>query len=296
MEEWKDDGRKQAARPTKGWVGRIALVVASVLAVYLTGFLTHPLLFPSPAADSAAAQDQAPVMGEGLAQRPSEKIAQGPSVPQLESRSIEEAYQRIVRVLSALAEKDGQDPELKASISRLANEVEKLRILNPYYRFKEIKGEAIPQGVPQGYGEELSVSFDRVQESIDILAPFGPTYGENKIILMGEELESYIAIGRRTACKYCCSAETLVREDGSAACGCAHSQAMRGLAAYLIERHREHLTDEGILEELNRWRASFFPKQTLVGVLREKQEDGEPGIEEILEEFPEFLPLMVGGC
>lgn len=24
--------------------------------------------------------------------------------------------------------------------------------------------------------------------------------------------------------------------------------------------------------------------------------DGEPGIEEILEEFPEFLPQMVGGC
>lgn len=295
MEEWKDDDRKRAARPTKGRVGRIALVVASVIAVYLTGFLTHSLLLPSPAADSATPQDQAPV-GEGQAQRSSEKMAQGPSVPQLESLPIEEAYQRIVRAVSALAEKDSQDPQLKASISKLADQVEKLRTLNPYYRFREIKSEAIPQGVPRLYGQELEVSLDRVQESINILAPFGPTYGENKIILMGEELERYIAIGSQTACKYCCSAQTLVRKDGSAACGCAHSQAMRGLAAYLIKEHPQHYTDEELLNELNRWRAVFFPKQTLVGVLREKQEAGEPGIEEMLEEFPEFLPLMVGGC
>ncbi|MFQ6116908.1 MAG: hypothetical protein ACE5LQ_01435, partial [Candidatus Bipolaricaulia bacterium] len=206
------------------------------------------------------------------------------------------AYRRIVEELSTLAEKDGQDPELKASISRLTDGVTKLRTLNPYYRFKEIKGEVIPQGVPELYGEELGVSFDRVQESINILAPFGPTYGENKIILMGEDLERYIEIGSQTACKYCCKAQTLVRRDGSAACGCAHSQTMRGLAAYLIEEHPQHYTDEEILTELNRWRAVFFPKQTLVKALRERQEAGEPGIEEILEEFPEFLPLMVGGC
>lgn len=166
-----------------------------------------------------------------------------------------------------------------------------------YIKFKEIKSSFVPSGVPAVYGQELDISFDEVQDAINKVRVFGPTYGteENKIILTGSDLERYIKIGSQTACKYCCGAKTLVREDGEAACGCAHSIMMRGLAAYLIKKHPE-LSDERILEELNTWRRTYFPKQTLSEKLTELEKSGEPGIKEILQEFPDFLPQMVGGC
>ncbi|MFQ6090388.1 MAG: hypothetical protein ACE5LD_03010, partial [Candidatus Bipolaricaulia bacterium] len=154
MEEWRDDEMKQ---PPKGGKGRIMLVVGGAIALYLAGFLTHFFLFASPVEDPVTAQDRAAAIEDGPAQRPPEGATEGSSSPQLESLPIEEAYRRIVEELSALAEKDGQDPELKASISRLTDGVTKLRTLNPYYRFKEIKGEVIPKGVPELYGEELGV-------------------------------------------------------------------------------------------------------------------------------------------
>ncbi|HDZ62245.1 MAG TPA: hypothetical protein ENH40_03770 [Nitrospirae bacterium] len=86
-----------------------------------------------------------------------------------------------------------------------------------------------------------------------------------------------------------------MRKDGVAACGCAHSIMMRGLAAYLIENHPE-ITDKQILEELNAWKVTYFPKQTLTARLQEMEKAGEEGIKDILEEFPGFLPSMVGGC
>jgi hypothetical protein len=164
-----------------------------------------------------------------------------------------------------------------------------------YLKFKQIKASAIPSGVPEIYGEELSISFDKAQEAIDTVAPFDPTYGSQKIVLLGDDFERYKKIGSQIACEYCCGAKTLVFENGEAACGCDHSQMMRGGAAYLIENHPE-LTDEQILEELKKWKAVFFPKETLAAKIGELEKAGEPGIKELLQEFPDFLPQMVGGC
>ncbi|MEE8423001.1 MAG: hypothetical protein V3S49_00510, partial [Thermodesulfobacteriota bacterium] len=105
----------------------------------------------------------------------------------------------------------------------------------------------------------------------------------------------YTNIGSQISCQYCCRAKTLVKEDGKAACGCAHSIMMRGLAAYLLKNHPE-FSDERILEELNTWKVTYFPKQTLTAKLQEMEKTNEEGIKEILNEFPDFLPRMVGGC
>jgi len=166
-----------------------------------------------------------------------------------------------------------------------------------YLKFKEIKSSFVPTGVPEIYGEELNISFDEVQDAIDKVKIFGPTYGKEgeKIILEGEDLERYKKIGRSIACEYCCNVKVLTQEDGSAACGCAHSIMMRGLAAYLIQNHPE-MSNEQILEELKKWKVTYFPKQTLTAKLEEMKKSGEPGIKEILEEFPDFMPQMVGGC
>ena len=164
-----------------------------------------------------------------------------------------------------------------------------------YLRFRDIKATHIPKGVPNVYGPELNISFDNVQGAINRVREFGPTYGKNKIVLDGENLQRYVSIGSRIACEYCCSAKTLVQKDGSAACGCAHSIMMRGLAAYLIKSHPE-FSDEQILGELNSWKKTFFPKQTLMVKLQKLNKEGKEGIDKILKEFPEFMPSMVGGC
>lgn len=177
------------------------------------------------------------------------------------------------------------------------SEQEKTEVL-AYLRFKEIKESFVPSGVPElSYGKELGVNFDKVQESMNKLRVYGPTYGEEgkKITLTGKDKERYINIASQTACKYCCGAKALVREDGEAACGCAHSIVMRALAAFLIKNYPQ-LSDQRILEELNTWRKTFFPKQTLTEELQKRKEAGEAGIEELLETFPEFMPQMVGGC
>ena len=214
----------------------------------------------------------------------------------LEKVSLTEKQEK-AQVSSSL--QGGLNPEDLFGSGGLFENVEKeeqIEVL-AYLKFKKIQASFFPTGVPDVYGDELDISFDKVQDAINKVRIFGPTYGQEgkKITLTGSDLERYINIGSQTACKYCCGVTTLVREDGEAACGCAHSIMMRGLAAYLIKNHPE-LSNEQILDELNTWRITYFPKQTLSEKLVEMEKAGEPGIREILEEFPDFLPQMVGGC
>ena len=120
---------------------------------------------------------------------------------------------------------------------------------------------AVVTGVPDKYGQELAVNFDQVQQSMNVMKQFDPGYGANKIVLTGEALKRYTDVGLRISCEYCCGAKAIVFANGEAACGCAHSQAMRGLAAYLIEKHGAEYTDDQILRELARWKGRYFPKQ-----------------------------------
>lgn len=186
----------------------------------------------------------------------------------------------------------------RTSLAEQNLNAEEQKTIQAFLKFKKIKSEEVPVGVPEVYGQELGVSFDQVQESMNVMRVLGPTYGleEEKIILEGNELERYIRIGEQTACEYCCGVETLVKEDGEAACGCAHSIVMRGLTAYLIRNHSDDFSDEEILNEINDWKKVFFPKQTLAARFDELKEAGDQDIDVLLQEFPDFLPQMVGGC
>ena len=122
--------------------------------------------------------------------------------------------------------------------------------------------DVTPKGVPNIYGKELGISFDDVSAA-------SPTKAENtinklgafddKITLSGKDLERYISIAGKISCEYCCGAEAIIYKSGKAACGCAHSYAMRGLAKYLITNHPNEFTDDQILEELGKWKILFFP-------------------------------------
>jgi hypothetical protein len=174
---------------------------------------------------------------------------------------------------------------------------------------------AISSGVPEFYGQELGVTFDQVQASMDIMAEYDPTYGNKKVTLAGDDLKRYIDIGLKISCEYCCGAKSIVFQNGEAACGCAHSQAMRGLAAYLIQNHGSEYSNDEILKELARWKGMFFPKQ-MIQKLTEQRQSGQysPDIAALLlginlppisggasgnVPLPsniENLPGMVGGC
>ncbi|MEE8391560.1 MAG: hypothetical protein V3S14_12295 [Anaerolineae bacterium] len=313
-EEQKDRAQSNP-RTTRKWTRMYyVLTVTGMLVVYVAGLYSHPLLFGASTAASAedcATQTEAVVAASDESARPSQvnsaKVcpseavvlpANGESAQMLglQDISIAQAYQMLAQEVRNLNNGDYATSELEDRLAAIEQEVEQLRVLNPYYLFKEIQAEVIPNGVPDTYGAALNVSFDQVQASINVMRKFDPTYGEDGIVLTGADLEQYVRVGSATACLYCCDARTLVKPDGVAACGCAHSQAMRGLGAYLITNYPGDYTDEELVEELNRWRAVYFPKQTLTQALVERRDAGEPGIEEIESEFPEFMPQMVGGC
>ena len=129
----------------------------------------------------------------------------------------------------------------------------------------------IPRGTPF-YGEALGVSFDDPIRSLEIIAQLDPSYGRNKVQLSQEEKERYIKIGTTPtmACEYCCGATTLVFKDGRPACGCKHSWAMRGVAAYLIKNYPD-LSDEEIMKEIAKWKVLFFQKKMIKRYVQETQ-------------------------
>ncbi len=289
-----DGSRENRAQPVARATRRrvrvyYVLALAGMAALYLAGFYSHPLLLGR--GTTASAEDCSVEMRTETSAGDESALGL-----ELQDLPVAQAYQVLAQEVRGLGGRDYTASELEARLVALEQEVEQLRVLNPYYHFKEIQAEVIPSGVPEIYGAALNVSFDRVQASINVMRRFDPTYGEDGIVLTDTDLERYVRVGSATACLYCCDARTLVKPDGVAACGCAHSQAMRGLAAYLITNHPDDYTNEELVEELNRWRAVYFPKQTLTQALVERRDAGESGIEEIEQEFPEFMPQMVGGC
>jgi len=135
--------------------------------------------------------------------------------------------------------------------------------------------DVIPKGVPTIYGQELSISYDGVSVNNPQLADATlakMVVFDNSITLTGDKLQRYINIGLQISCEYCCGAESVIFKNGRAACGCAHSQAMRGIAKYLIDKHADEFTDDQILEEMGKWKVLSFPgiHQQKAAVLEQK--------------------------
>ena len=128
----------------------------------------------------------------------------------------------------------------------------------------QLAGKVLPTGTPPVYGAELGISYDDPVNGLNILNQYDDlvsgSRGSKKITLDADAQRRYMGIGTSMACEYCCGADTLVLPDGSPACGCAHSGAMRGLAKYLLSKHPE-MSDEKILEEVGKWKVLSFPQQ-----------------------------------
>ena len=121
--------------------------------------------------------------------------------------------------------------------------------------------EIVPTGVPAIYGNELGIKYNDV--SAETPQKADATIGvmknlDKSMTLEGADLERYIRIGSQISCEYCCGAASIIFDDGQAACGCAHSYAMRGLAKYLLTEH-SNMSDDEILTEMAKWKVLFFP-------------------------------------
>ncbi len=129
---------------------------------------------------------------------------------------------------------------------------------------QQLDFSVIPTGVPAIYGSEVGVAYDDVspdnpQSADATITKLGNL--DRSITLEGAQKERYIAITSRISCEYCCGADSIIFPNGEAACGCAHSYAMRGVAKYLVQNHGDEFSDEEILEELGKWKTLFFPGQ-----------------------------------
>ncbi|MBI5754876.1 hypothetical protein HZA41_01510, partial [Candidatus Peregrinibacteria bacterium] len=186
---------------------------------------------------------------------------------------------------------------------------------------RDISALVTPTGIPF-YGQELGLDFSSVSAinaSIKKLAVMAPKQGSNPLDLNAEEMKRYVSIGTEptVACEFCCGAKTLVREDGSPTCGCAHSMAMRGTAAYLIRTY-PNMTNEKIAYELMRQKGLYFPQQMQKRMAEELSgdvKDFTPDIKYLTQNLNEdevrdlqrqakasgfdpakSSPKMVGGC
>lgn len=160
---------------------------------------------------------------------------------------------------------------------------------------QSVSASVVPTGVPMIYGSEMGIRYDDINANdqikankvINVLGNFDRT-----MTLDGKDLERYVKITSEISCEYCCGATSIIfrkedieridqqvdaaiasgkiteeqaqqyrRNAGEAACGCAHSYAMRGLAKYLMKNHGTEFTDDEILEELGKWKTLFFPTQ-----------------------------------
>ena len=171
----------------------------------------------------------------------------------------------------------------------------------------QMAGGIIPTGIPDRYGDTLSVSYDdidpndprRADAAIARLAQI-----DRSVELTGGDLERYINILYHheggMSCEYCCGARSIIFESGDMACGCAHSFAMRGLTKYLILEHPD-LTDEEIFEEIGKWKVLFFPTQMQAKADVLEGQGIEPTYENIASNRFRGIEQgsgggMVGGC
>lgn len=153
---------------------------------------------------------------------------------------------------------------------------------------EQVASEVIPTGTPELYGEALGISYDKPTDGLDVLVGL-----HNSIQLEGADQQKYIEIAtaQDTACEYCCGIgdNGFGTGDGRLACGCAHNIAFSGLTKWLLQN--SGYSNKEIKEEIQNWKALFFPKQVIQEAIQLKAERGE-----ISQSTLASLPDMVGGC
>lgn len=157
----------------------------------------------------------------------------------------------------------------------------------------------IPTGKPDVYGDELEVTFDKPQESLNILAALESQISFDSLTSVQQDRYHNVGSHPTTSCGFCCGRSNIGFAIGrggivadSEQCGCAHNKGFSGLTKYLLKNHENEFTDEQIIAEIQKWKGLFFPKQMIAKYLQAQAEQGKLSDTSVLSQ----LPGMVGGC
>ena len=193
---------------------------------------------------------------------------------------------------------------LSAFGSRGAAAAEMFKVMNGSDEMNSATKSIMMHGTPEIYGAELGVNFDSVEDSMNKMAALDAAIKFSD--LPPDAQERYLDIGGQIACEFCCGVKTLIFDNGEAACGCAHSQAMRGLAKYLLTKYPAKYTNASLLLELTKWKALYFPQDMTAraaGLIKAglplnyiNMNSNNPSAQPVDASGKSNLPSMVGGC
>ncbi len=128
---------------------------------------------------------------------------------------------------------------------------------------QDLLNNIVPTGTPW-YGQEAGVSFDDPINAQQVWGQY-----ERSIQLSSTEQERWNRIVNSFTCDYCCGSPQ--RPTIITRCGCAHAQAARGMAKWLVKYHGDKYSDEEIYGEMARWYALWYPKGTIERIIQESQ-------------------------
>lgn len=141
----------------------------------------------------------------------------------------------------------------------------------------KIKIELIPTGKPE-YGDGV-LHFAVQGNSLNKMVEYN-----NEITLSEEETKRFKKIALQAFCEFCCGPAEIGK------CSCRHAAGYKGIVKYLIKNYPDY-SDEKIILEQEKWKASFFQKGVIYKHLKEQKELGKVSEEEINE-----IEEMIGTC
>ncbi|MEK6941923.1 MAG: hypothetical protein AABW85_03645 [archaeon] len=142
---------------------------------------------------------------------------------------------------------------------------------------EEVKAKLIPSGKPE-YSDGI-LHFGAQLNSMNRMLEYN-----NGIVLEKAGQERFEKISAKAFCEFCCG-PVPVRE-----CGCNHSAAYRGIIKYLVKNFPDY-TDEKIIAEQEKWRASFFQEGTIYKYLK-----GQKALGKVSEEEIKRVEEVIGSC
>ena len=97
-------------------------------------------------------------------------------------------------------------------------------------------------------------------------------------------LFTFEKISAKAFCEFCCGPVSVLK------CGCNHSAAYKGIIKYLVKNFPD-FTDEKIVSEQEKWRASFFQEGTIYKYLK-----GEKALGKVSDEEIKQVEEVIGSC
>lgn|GEM_PF-2272597 len=156
---------------------------------------------------------------------------------------------------------------------------------------EDVIRNVIPTGTPD-YGNGLGVSYDDPTGSLNVLQMLDSSISFSSLTKNQQDRYNQVATMPHSACEFCCGIGSQgFGNNGRVACGCSHNLAFSGLTKWLLVNKESEYNNDMIYQEIQKWKALWFPKQMISRYAQEMADSGQLDASAISQ-----LPNMVGGC